>query len=72
MTTTVVVDAHAGWPVRVVQVDTKLTDITTEIRKFETVVPPHEKASFAVWYGRHLEIHEMRRPEPEMKANIDK
>ncbi len=52
MTTTIIVDAHAGWPVRVTSIN----------RGVETdhLVAPLAKQSFSVWDGQDLLIHEIQ------------
>jgi hypothetical protein len=55
MTTRVVVDAHAGWPVKVVQIGNP--DSSAESRT-EVIVDPYTQRVFHVWHGRDLLIQE--------------
>ena len=57
MTTTITVDAHAGWPVDVTSIDTQNG---SESRSTERV-PPHEKRTVYVHSGRELLIREVPR-----------
>ena len=59
MTTTVVIDAHAGWPVKVVAEDKPAGGEWTE--RSTSIVKPNTKESFAVWDDRRLVIEEMPR-----------
>lgn len=64
MTTSVTVDAHAGWPVQVVAED-KFQD-GGRVHTILAVVPAGEIGVFHVWQGRTLIITEMVKPvQPE-------
>jgi hypothetical protein len=54
MTTTVTVDTHAGWPVKVVRIDDKTGNWIGEAE----IVAPHTKKDFYVWDGQDLLIAE--------------
>ncbi len=57
MTTSVTVNAHAGWPVKVILVD---RDIDGVPKNFTiTEVPAYTIQDFNVWDGRTIEIYEM-------------
>lgn len=60
MTTTVTIDAHAGWPVKVESID---TDYETGVEKTSLVeiVSPGEIRHHAVWDTRKLLITELTR-----------
>ena len=58
MTTTVTVDAHAGWPVKVMQVQLDADGNATS--QSETIVPPNTKQDFYV--HSHLELHVKEMP----------
>ena len=53
MTTKVTVDAHAGWPVKVTQV--QLNQQGEKASETETTVPPNTKQDFYV--HSHMELH---------------
>ena len=61
MTTKVTVDAHAGWPVKVVRVYQKGYGY---LNNTEVIVPAYTTQDFYPHAGMHLEIYE----EPEWTA----
>ena len=54
MTTKVTVDAHAGWPVKVVRINDKTGNWIGE----PEIVAPHTMKYFYVWDGQDLLISE--------------
>ena len=54
MTTRVTVDAHAGWPVKVIRIDDKTGNWIGE----PEIVAPHTTKDFYVWDGQDLLIAE--------------
>ena len=69
MTTTITVDAHAGWPVSVITVDQKFGMLedgslgpTGETFRTEDTVEPNTVRSFYVTNSRSLTISELPRP----------
>lgn len=57
MTTTVIVKANHGWPVRVTPVD---PNTTMELPTQEVIVPRNEERTFHVHSGQDLHIHEIQ------------
>ena len=56
MTTKVTVDAHAGWPVKVVRVD----DVTGIWVGEPVIVTPNTQQDFYIWQGSDLLIYEVQ------------
>jgi hypothetical protein len=56
MTTTVKVDAHAGWPVEVTEVD---VGTGAEHKNLPKVVEPHTEGTFYVHSTRYLIVREL-------------
>jgi hypothetical protein len=54
MTTKVTVDAHAGWPVKVIFLD------QVSEKETMTIVKPYTTQDFHVWDGRMITIIEMK------------
>ena len=68
MTTAVTIDAHAGWPVKVEQIDTA----SGAVRSTTTVLP-NTQQTFHIWDGSDIRAHEMRRDElPAPPAEVEK
>lgn len=59
MTTRIIVDAHAGCPVAVQQIDLDSNGLEISCRL--TIVQPKEKMDFAVWENRILRITELKK-----------
>ena len=62
MTTKVEIDAHAGWPVKVTQIDNGGTDKET---LSVSIVAPNTIGTFYVWDGRSIVVQEDKKPEVE-------
>lgn len=62
MTTSVIVDAHSGWPVKVEAIDIGAEPVEIAI------VQPGEKQEFPVWQERRLLITEMKKAEEGERA----
>jgi hypothetical protein len=57
MTTTVTINAHAGWDVMATRLDAN-GDTTSDV----TVIPAHTSKDLHVWAGGDLLIHEVPNP----------
>jgi hypothetical protein len=58
MTTSITIDAHAGWPVKVVEVFSGAQG--QEISRTEHVVAPYNRQIFNLYTGRHIaEVSEL-------------
>ena len=57
MTTSVTINAHAGWPVKVVLVDRDIDGVP--VRYTINEVEPYSEQVFNVWDWRTIEIYEM-------------
>ena len=62
MTTSVTIDAHAGWPVKVSAIS--IDGEGKEVTRYETTVPAHGKQVFAVHSHMELHIKEMPMEKP--------
>lgn len=60
MTTKVTVDAHAGWPVKVVKMELAADRMSIE-RASEEVVPANESRDFYIHAHLKIEVEEMSR-----------
>lgn len=68
MTSKVIVDAHAGWPMRVTAIDTYNGEVK------QTVigeVAPHEKAEHYVTQTRKILVEELERPTEPTPSSDD-
>jgi hypothetical protein len=65
MTTTVIVKANHGWPVKVTAVDKSAdgTEARTEMR-----VEKNTEVSFAIWSGRDILVREIQPDEADFDA----
>ncbi len=59
MTTKITVDAHAGWPVEVQEIDLDKDGLVISSRM--TIVQPKTIQDFAVWDNRKLSIKELKK-----------